>query len=188
MSTNSDRETTRLLLRTLTAGDLDALHRHWTDAEVRKYLWDDATISRDRVREQIELSRANFEAHGFGYWAVFRKGARGLAGFCGFREEPDTGVMELIYSIEPRYWGLGYASEAGTEALRYAFEECACDRVVAGADEPNRASFRVMEKIGMRFHERVVRNGLDVVYYSVTRDAWELDSHSGRGGNERTGA
>ena len=40
-------DTARLRLRPYRASDLDALHRLWTDAGVRRYLWDDRVIERD---------------------------------------------------------------------------------------------------------------------------------------------
>ena len=44
-------ETERLRLRPLTANDLEDLHLLWTDADVRKYLWDDQVISREQAEE-----------------------------------------------------------------------------------------------------------------------------------------
>jgi RimJ/RimL family protein N-acetyltransferase len=35
--------------------------------------------------------------------------------------------------------------------VRYAFEEVGIERVIAGADAPNTASLRVMEKLGMKY-------------------------------------
>ena len=49
-----------------------------------------------------------------------------------------------------------------------------------GADPPNVASFRVIEKLGMKFSRKMVVNGLDVIYYAICRDDYkihlELDS------------
>jgi len=40
-------ETARLTLRPLASEDLDAIHRVWTDPEVRRYLWDGEEVSRE---------------------------------------------------------------------------------------------------------------------------------------------
>jgi hypothetical protein len=34
--------------------DLDALHALWTDPDVRRYLWDDIVISRERAAETVD--------------------------------------------------------------------------------------------------------------------------------------
>ena len=52
--------------------------------------------------------------------------------------------------------------------------------IYAGADPPNVPSFRVIEKLGMKFSRKMVVNGLDVIYYAICRDDYkihlELDS------------
>jgi RimJ/RimL family protein N-acetyltransferase len=53
--------------------------------------------------------------------------------------------------------------------IRYGFEEHGVDPIFAGADPPNMASFRVMEKIGMKFAKRVVIEGKEAIYYMLSR-------------------
>jgi len=37
----------------------------------------------------------------------------------------------------------------------------------------NRASVKVLEKLGMSFQRRAVIDGLDTVFYSLQRDKWD---------------
>jgi ribosomal-protein-alanine N-acetyltransferase len=53
--------------------------------------------------------------------------------------------------------------------LRYGFEELGLERIYAGTDPPNRASVRVMEKVGMRFDRQTEINGLAAIYYMLSR-------------------
>jgi RimJ/RimL family protein N-acetyltransferase len=55
----------------------------------------------------------------------------------------------LGYQIQNQYWGKGYAPEACTCVLKYAFKELHIHRIEASMDVENHASFRVAEKIGM---------------------------------------
>jgi len=48
-------------MRPWTENDIDALHQLWIEPEVRRYLWDDVVISRERA---VESTR------GIGYWAL----------------------------------------------------------------------------------------------------------------------
>jgi len=51
--------TERLILRPWTLQDVDALHLLWTDPDVRRYLWDDVVISRERA---VGAVRAHFQS------------------------------------------------------------------------------------------------------------------------------
>ncbi len=46
-------------------------------------------------------------------------------------------------------WGQGYATEAATAVLNYAFQTLGLDRVIADINPHNAASLRVAEKLGM---------------------------------------
>lgn len=144
--------TSRLTLRPWEAGDLDALHGLWTDAGVRRFLWDGEVISREKAEEVVRAGIDSFEHHGFGFWGVRERDHGDLIGFCGFRYVDPGEDVEILYGIAPLLWGRGYATEAAAALLDWAFRETALTEVFAGADAPNRASFRVMQKLGMRYH------------------------------------
>ena len=88
--------------------------------------------------------------------------------------------VEILFGVEPEHWGKGVATEAAGAVLRYGFEDCRLARIYAGADPPNAASVRVIEKLGMKFARKIVVNGVDVIYYAICRDGYkiylELDS------------
>lgn len=168
-------ETRRLRLRPCGVEDVDDLHRLWTAPEVRRFLWDDAVISRERAASVVRGSIASFEAHGFGQWVVLPRRGETLIGFCGFRYFGEQQEVELLYGIEPAYWGRGLATEAAGAILRFGFEKCGFDLVYAGADPPNAASFGVMKKLGMEFYRRMRVNGLEAIYYGLPRETFEPD-------------
>jgi len=161
--------TERLRMRPWTLDDLDDLHRLWTDPNVRKYLWDDTVISREQAESVIASSIESFATAGFGMWGVYAKDEESLIGFCGFRTFGDDEEIEIMYGVSPARWGQGLASEAAQAVLRCGFEEHGFDLIYAGADPPNTASFRVMEKIGMRFAKRVHLNDVEAIYYVLSK-------------------
>ena len=65
MTTRHQIRTPRLRLRPLRLDDLDDLYRLWVDRGVRRYLWDDRVISRERARTEIERSIGSFEIERF---------------------------------------------------------------------------------------------------------------------------
>jgi len=163
--------TGRMRLRPISSGDVDALHALWTDPDVRRYLWDDRIIPRDTVEDFVAQSLATFESDGFGFFALELQDRHGeLIGFCGHRRAEDAeGQIELLYGIHPTHWGEGLVAEAANEVLRFGFESCDFDRVIAATDTPNQQSVRVLQKLGMTFDCRREFHGLDTVFYSMTR-------------------
>jgi len=167
-------ETARLRLRPVAQEDLDALYRLWTDAEVRRYLWDDELISRERAQVEIDHSLASFRNNGFGYWIVSHAGEGVLIGFCGIRaggEDP-----EIVFGIAPGYWGQGLALEAVRAVLRYGFEEKNLSLIVGKADLPNLRSFRVMEKAGMRSQRDACNARGGLRHFAITREEFDRSS------------
>jgi ribosomal-protein-alanine N-acetyltransferase len=59
--------------------------------------------------------------------------------------------------------------------LQFGFQYLGFDEIIASADAPNAASFRVMEKIGMKFMTRENKNGLDAIFYAIARNAFQFD-------------
>ena len=82
---------------------------------------------------------------------IFRRtgGAPELVGSIGFAQKPD-GQMELGYWIARRFWGRGYATEAGHAAIAMARDSLRLRKLSAGHFIDNPASARVLEKLGFR--------------------------------------
>ncbi len=164
--------TRRLRLRPCASGDLDSLHAHFVDPGVRRYLWDDLVIPAERAEGVIDASQKSFAAHGYGIWCVFERDAAPLAGVCGLAPIEDTPEIELLYGIAPALWGAGLAVEASRAVLAHGFEGVGLTRIAARVDSPNRASIRVLEKLGMDFEHESPVNGRPTVHYGQTREAF----------------
>ena len=157
-------------LRPLRVSDLQEIHAIWTDAHVRKYLFDDHIISLETTLVEIKKSLQSFEKHRFGLWAVYlHKNWAKMIGFTGFRNFREPPELQLLYGLLPKYCGRGYATALAKIMIHYAFKELHFNEVLASGDAPNYASIGVMKKAGMKFLKRVDVNGLDTVYYKAER-------------------
>ncbi len=95
-----------------------------------------------------------------------------LIGFVNDTEIRDDGI-EFGYVIHPDFWGRGYA----TEMFRAVIDECfrgGFPSVRAAAFRENPASFRVMEKSGMRKTSRLETikyrgKTHDCIYYEIQK-------------------
>ena len=169
-------ETERLTLHPATFDDVDGLHALWVDPDVRRYLWDDTVIPRELAASVIDASMATFAESGFGQFVLREHSSprdAPIIGFAGLRTFGAASEKELMYGLWPARWGTGLATEAARAVLRHAFESTAERVLWAGADPPNSASFRVMERLGMAYARRVVEHGQVAIYYSITRDDFE---------------
>lgn len=163
-----------LTLRPVADRDIVPLHRHWTDPDVRRFLWDDQVIPREQVAELVAHSERVFAEAGHGLWAIRVHGSHRLLGCAGYWEFHEPPRLELILSLSPEYWGKGLATEAGTLLLRYAFDELGFDEVLASTDAPNEASLRLVERLGFRRVRREEAGGRDTVFFSREREPRSL--------------
>ncbi len=163
-------ETARLRLRPLAPDDLDAIHRVWTDPEVRRYLWDGEEISSEVAAGVISDSAASFERVGLGLFAMVLEGQDEPIGFCGFWRFEGRTDFELAYGLATPYWGTGLATEAVRALIHHGFEDLGFERIAASADTPNAASLRVMQRVGMSYERRETHEGRDTTYYAISRE------------------
>lgn len=164
--------TARLRLRPCSAADVDALHALWTEPRVRRFLWDDLVIDRATVAERVAASEASFASAGWGLWAIEPRAGGALLGMVGLVEIDPAVGPELVYSLHPDHQGRGYASEASRAVLEHAFERLGFARVPGRTDAPNRASVRVLDRIGMRFEAERLVHGKPHLCYGLAREDW----------------
>jgi len=140
--------TERLMLRPVTADDHAALLAHWTQPDVRRFLFDGAALSAAEVAETIEESIGDFAVRGFGVWLIELGSTADLIGTAGLRPLGSSG-LEIFYSLAPGAWGYGYATEAARAVVEYGLGPLGLPEVLAEVDEGNAASVAVVKRLGM---------------------------------------
>lgn len=175
-------ETSRMRLRQFTLEDLDALSKIVGDPEVMKYIGAGGARGIQSAEKTIRIIMSHWEKHGFGIWALEEKATGKLMGWCGLQHLDKTPEVEVAYLLDSPYWRQGYATEAARAALRYGFENLNLDRIVAITRSENVGSYRVMEKLGMRYERDAHFYGVDVIYYAIKREEFmEEDKRDGIG-------
>jgi ribosomal-protein-alanine N-acetyltransferase len=158
-------ETERLRLSPLTPGDRDALYLIYADPEVSRYLLvQPRTIQEfdQPFQQMVELSTT------LGMWAIISKADGRMIGRCGFYPFSEVETPELAYLLSRAYWGAGLATEATRRCLVYAFSERGWAEVVAMVRPENRASARVLTKIGMQRLRTIDVRGYTMDLYQVS--------------------
>lgn len=167
--------TARLELKPFSESDTEALHRLWTQAGVRDFLWDDQIIARDRALATVREAVSDSKRSGIGMWTLWFAGDPELAGFCGFRWVGGIAPeIELLYGLRQDLWGQGLATEAVSAALTWVFNSREPARVLAGTDPGNIRSMNALERLGFKPMDRTVPASPKVRYFALTRETWRL--------------
>ncbi len=162
-------ESARLVFRPFADEDTDALHALWTDPDVRRYLWDNRSLSREDTAAIIAESMRLHADESAGLWAVEQRGSREIIGFGGYWYFGEPAQLQILFGLRPEHWGMGLATELASCLIHYGFGTLQLARVTGATDRANVSSQRVMEKAGMRFVERVRNRASDLMYYAIDR-------------------
>jgi [ribosomal protein S5]-alanine N-acetyltransferase len=171
--------TPRLQLRDFTLDDLEAVLGYSSDPKVTRYLFFEprdrdttAEYLDDLLDSQRDRPRTRFEL------AVMDCGSGAMIGACDLTLiEPR--VADLGYMLGAAHWGKGYATEVARTLIDAAFHELRAERVISTVEIHNKASIRVLEKIGMRWeavyrkHRRAKNRWWDCHLYTLPRAVWE---------------
>ena len=162
-------ETNRLLLREFVIEDVDDFFRMISDPDVTRFTGDGGkTLEEARAGMQERLFR-DYEVHGYGRWAVVEKLTGKVIGFAGLKYLDDVNEVDLGYRFFKEHWGRGLATEASQAVLAYGVETLQLQRIIGIADVENKASIRVLEKIGFQFERFTTYQGHAVAWYAFEK-------------------
>jgi RimJ/RimL family protein N-acetyltransferase len=169
--------TGRLKLRKFLLSDMEQFAALNADPEVMRYLGG-AALTQEQSDSILLGAHRSFANSGYGMIAVERIEDCAFLGTCGLSIEPwYPEDLEIGWRLARDYWGQGYACEAASAWLDYAFSSLQAPRVISITDVPNARSISVMKKIGLHFdHEAGLDdNGelFDAVIYSLTASDWQ---------------
>jgi ribosomal-protein-alanine N-acetyltransferase len=162
-------ETERLLLRKFTLEDLDELIELRSDDEVIKYLGGRRLQNPDAIARRLQFYIDCYSKFGFGMSAMIWKETNEMIGWSGLQPLDDTPEIEVGYGMIKRFWGKSIGYECATAWLSYGFEKASLERIVAVASPENTASWRIMEKCGMRYEKTETHYGTECVFYAISK-------------------
>ncbi len=151
--------TPRLLIRSLQLSDATPLAAIWADPQVTQFMG--GPRDHAEVKRLVEQDAQSPDPPEIDLWPVVEKSSGMVVGDCGLIEKEVDGQneVELVYVLERRSWGMGYATEAASAIMRYAFEELGLTRLISLIDPRNAPSERVALKLGMMLEKETVRPG-----------------------------
>jgi RimJ/RimL family protein N-acetyltransferase len=168
--------TQRLVLRTYRPEDLPLFAALNADPAVMETLGGEA-LTREHSDDIAAWAQECWESERIGLLAVARREDDAFLGMCGLHHQrayPDD--LEIAWRLAHEHWGAGYATEAATAWLDYAFETLHMPRVISITDRPNVRSLAVMRRLGMTIdHEATVEDDgvmFQALIHSTTSEQW----------------
>lgn len=145
-------KTERLIMRPMHANDAEDMFDYAQREDVTTYLLWSPHPSVSYTRDYLKYIETRYDVGDFYDWAVIERSSGKMIGTCGFtRIDMPNNVGEIGYVLNPDFHGKGYGTEAAREALKFGFDVIGLHRIEAKFMEGNRASRRVMDKLGMTF-------------------------------------
>ena len=163
--------TQRLLLRQWRAEDAAPLAAIYAEPAFLDHM---PPLDLEQTRAQIERFARQWQKEGFSHWAVEHREAGQLIGRIGLLRHRDWPLseapVEVGWSLDPRYWGRGLATEGGRAALecwrRHLLHE---RRLISITTPANGRSRAVMDRLGLEYRGTAFWHGYDVVWYAIDR-------------------
>ncbi len=165
--------TNRLLIRPFLPEDVDAIYALvYADQEVRQPLSNyKGTLEEFRERFGADKLYMGSGRDSFHYNALVRKEDGVLLGLMGFQNHADENMdwllmpdgsrnvghipgvidVELTYALGRKYWGQGYATEAGKALIEYGFSHLGIHRIINAISPDNFRSRNLMLRLSFAF-------------------------------------
>lgn len=171
-------ETNRLLLRNFSSEDAAGLFDYLHEPRASCFL-------SHRLNDMsAALEEASKRSHSDDYIAACLKHTNQLIGDLFAIHEEDSDTLSVGWNFNARFGGAGLATEAARALFEYLFEAKNARRLFAYVEEPNIASQRLCEKLGMR-HEGTFKEFIsfendsdgrpvfvDTRQYTILRKEW----------------
>ena len=151
----TELRTERLLLRRWQQSDLEPWAAMNADPRVREHLGE--VMTREQSDESVARFQEEFDARGYGWFAVEVGQTGEFIGFAGLdevdEEMPFDGV-EIGWRLARAAWGHGYATEAARAVLAFGFDTLDLAEILALTTVGNVRSQAVMRRLGMTHDPR----------------------------------
>ena len=124
----------------------------------------------DDVDAQIASMARHWADRGFGWYAFHDRGSGALVARGGPHATHVAGrdEVEIGWTVDPDRWGQGLATELGAASVAHAFGPLGLAEVVSFTLIENRASRRVMEKLGFSYERDTDYKGWEHVLYRLS--------------------
>jgi [ribosomal protein S5]-alanine N-acetyltransferase len=199
-------ETDRLILRKLTQDDVDNLVQLDSDPEVMRFINGGIATTREAIANEFLPYAIGYynKSKNLGFWAIVERQNQEFVSWIFLRPEIDFKLLqqlnlaepdavELGYRLRQQSWNKGYTTEVAQALISKSFTDSDINQIVAWALTENKASTKVMAKVGLKLQKEyiptadmlpanlldnaLIQNllGRQLVKYQLDRATWNLE-------------
>jgi RimJ/RimL family protein N-acetyltransferase len=175
--------TSRLRLEPLADSHLAGFNAMNADPQVMRYL----TGKPETLEESktvIERVKGRWASVGYSWWALVERDSGELVGAGALQNlrreaaplpDPDC-PLEIGWRLRRDRWGRGYAIEAATAIVDFAFDRFQPDELLAVCHPDNAASSGVMKRLGMTDQRLQRWYGKEMTTFRLGAAEWRADA------------
>ena len=179
-------KTNRLVMREWKKEDLADFALMNSDPEVMEYL--PSILSEEESNDLAEKIISRMSDNGWGFWAVETIREHSFIGFVGLNEPkyelPVKPCVEIGWRLARKYWGNGYATEAGEASLKFAFDSLPVNEIYSFTSVANKKSQAVMERLQLvNLHSNFDHPSISLtstyrehLLYKIDKESW-MEQH-----------
>lgn len=160
----------RMKFRKYNDYDFEFLFSLMYDPIMVQYISVGKTRSREETQDFLKWIYSTYNSDpDTGLLVLVDKQNGNLIGHAGLISQTIDGTEEIEIGcwISRKYWGNGYATEAGNALRNYGVDVLNNNRFIALIHPENAASKRVAEKLGMNLEKEVIISGQNIHMYST---------------------
>lgn len=173
----------RIKLRNIDLKDYKSLLPIWNNEEIIKYTYQPYITNDEDCKNHIEWVLNNQKNNDFYYNSLVIEFDKKIIGIIGIEiKSKYAKEYELWYILLEKYWGKGFATEAVKTLLDKFLHEVDVERLYAEAVIENIASWKLLEKIGMKkegcLRNKFFRNNIykDLLVYSLLKNEYQYET------------
>ena len=166
-------ESKRLLFRTLKESDFEWWMEFTSNPKATEYFdfignLDPLEFCKMWFNKVFERYKNNSGGHN----VLIEKETGNRIGMCGLLVQEVDGIeeLEIGYSIHPKYWKRGFASEAAQKCRDFAFTNKFAESLISIVHVDNEASAKVAQNNRMTLDKTTVYKGIPVSIFRVMSD------------------
>lgn len=150
----------KIYLRDFLPEDFSSVHEYASSADVARWQeWGPNTAEQTLAYLESCLTEPSLQPRPSYNLAIIEKAGGLLVGACALFIRRPMREAEIGFSLNPKYWNLGYATDAARTMIQFAFEDLGIHRIYATCRPENVASASVLKKVGM-MQEGVLRENV----------------------------
>ena len=151
-------ETERLYFRIPSKEDSQAVFEAFHSDGFMDGMTSEPPETKEAVDAALTSVHDNWQKGSAFVFSAYLRQSSAFVGRVGIRTLQKKGTWVIFYYVHPSYQRRGYASEAAHQILEFGFTKLDAQSIEAFHAAFNKASQRVLEKLGMNFVETIPRS------------------------------